>query len=661
MAWVLRHIQVVLGDTSRGAVARAIGLTLLAAPSLGLARDLTTLSLEDLLAQEVTSTAKRPQNVQETPAAVFVIGREDIRRSGATNLPDLLRMVPGVEVAQLSGGRSAVSVRGFSGPTANKLLVLVDGREVYVPGLPGVPWDQQLVPVEEIERIEVVRGPGAALWGANAVNGVINVVTKHAADSLGGSMTAEADTENSGRVYLRQGFRVGESGALRIYGTARTAERDGAYQGLAMNDEARAWQGGFRFDMDPSDRDSITLQGDLQRGRYTPVPLATAFEGVPYGVGHFSGKNILGRWTRANEDGRTTLQAYYDDLRRDESVNEPVGQRLFNVEISDQMRLGARHDVVWGLTYRRTESRFPATSRLTVLRRTRQNYGGYVQDDVTLAPDRLLLSLGAKVEHHPVTGVEFQPSIRMIWTDPDGWSLWAAISRAKRTPAARETDLSVDFRPLPAILVGGPVESETLTAYEAGWRGPLSADLTLDATTYYNRYSDLIAYRTTFELIGGDLIALAKPSNVASARAYGVEAELDFRARPWWTLKAAASWQDIKVGAVPQDIFVLGSLAGERSPRTQASLRSMMDLSDSVDLDTWVRRVGRLGDGVTPAYTEIDLRIAWRPKPGLELQLRGENLLGHESAQMRTDLSLGLAAPSVASDRRLSIAASLRY
>jgi iron complex outermembrane receptor protein len=646
---------------SRQGVFCVLAAALLAAPAAATARDLAALSLEDLLAQEVTSTAKRPQNVQEAPAAVFVIDREDIRRSGAADLPGLLRMVPGVEVAQLSGGRSAVSVRGFNGPTSNKLLVLVDGREVYVPGLPGVPWDQQLVPVEDIERIEVVRGPGAALWGANAVNGVINVVTKHAADSLGGAMTVEADSRESGRVYLRQGFRIGESGALRVYGTGRRADRDSAYQGIAINDEARAWQAGARFDMDPSERDSITLQGDVQRGRYAPVPLDTSFEGAPSGVGHFTGRNILGRWTRTNAAGRTTVQAYYDDLHRLENANEPIGQHLFNAEVSNQVRLGARHDVVWGLTYRRTEGRFADRSRLIVLRRVRQNYGGYVQDDVTLAPDRLLLSLGAKVEHHPVTGVEFQPSVRMIWTDPNGWSLWAAASRAKRTPAARETDVSVDLRPIPAMLVGGPVDPETLTAYEAGWRGPLGENLTLDATAYYNRYSDLIAYRTTYELIGGDLIAVAMPGNVANARAYGVEAELDFRARPWWTLKAAASWQHIRVGAVPGDTYVLGSLAGERSPQGQVSLRSMMDLSDSVDLDTWIRRVGRLGDGATPAYTEVDLRLAWRPKPGLELQVRGENLLGHESPQMRTDLGVALVSPSVRADRRLSVAAALRY
>jgi iron complex outermembrane receptor protein len=638
-----------------------LGAVLFSAPGLASAQDLTTLSLQDLLAQEVTSTAKRPQNVQEIPAAVFVIGREDIRRSGAANLPDLLRMVPGVEVAQLSGGRSAVSVRGFNGPTSNKLLVLVDGREVYVPGLPGVPWDQQLVPVEEIERIEVVRGPGAALWGANAVNGVINVVTKHAADSLGGAMSAQADTEQSGRVYLRQGFRVGASGAMRIYGAAREKDADGAYQGTAIHDEARAWQAGFRFDTDPSERDSITLQGDIQRGRYTPVSRTTSFEGVPSGVGHFSGKNLLGRWTRTSEGGRTTLQAYYDDLHRLENANEPIGQHLFNAEFSNQFRLGARHDVVWGLTYRHTESRFAARSRLVVLRHTRENYGGYVQDDVTLAPDRLLLNLGAKLEHHPVTGVEFQPSVRMVWTDPGGWSLWAAASRAKRTPAARETDVSVDLRPIPAIFFGGPVDSETLTAYEAGWRGALGPSVTLDATAYYNRYSNLIAYRVTYGLVDGVVTGLARPDNITNARAYGLEAELDIRARPWWTVKAAASWQDIKVGVVPPDIAVLGSLAGERSPQAQASLRSMMDLSDSVDLDAWIRHVGRLGDGVTPAYTEVDLRLAWRPKPGLELQLRGENLLGHDSPQMRTDLGLALVAPSVLSDRRLSVAASLRY
>jgi iron complex outermembrane receptor protein len=648
-----------VGSATYTATCALGSLALLAAPGLAAAQDLTALSLEDLLAQEVTSTAKRQQSVKNAPAAVFVISREDIRRSGATTLPDLLRMVPGAEVADLSPGRSAVSVRGFNSAMANKLLVLVDGRAVYNSVLPGVPWDQQMVPVETIERIEVVRGPGAALWGANAVNGVINVVTKHAVDSLGGLATVRGDTADSGRAFIRQGFRIGEHGALRVYGVAREHRADTTFFGESMRDRAQAWQAGFRFDLEPSEKDAITLQGDFQRGRYSPVPLPGAFAGLPGATGGFSGRNLLTRWARTHGSGRSSLQLYYDRTVRDETVDEHYGREVLDGEFSNQFKLGGRHDLVWGLTWRRVSQDHLHAPNSAFADPVETTYGGYVQDDVSLLPQRLVLSLGAKIEHSKATGFKAQPSVRAIWTDPRGWSVWGAISKANRTPGTREVGIRTDLRPF-FMINAADVASESLVAYEAGWRGPLSDDVSLDVTVYHNHYKNLIAHRLTPPMDGSysfDVIA----DNVASARAYGVEAEMDVRARSWWTVKAAASWQQIKTSPIGADTSPFGAIGDEHSPQGQLSVRSMMDLGDSVDLDAWVRHVDALGDGATKAYTQLDLRVAWRPTPGLELSVRGVNLLGHKSTEFRSDVGESLQAPSVISDRRLSLSVSARY
>jgi iron complex outermembrane receptor protein len=625
------------------------------------ARELTDLSLSDLLTQEVTSVAKRPQDVKNAPAAVFVIGREDIRRSGATTLPDLLRMVPGLEVAALSGGKAAVSARGFNGEISNKLLVLVDGRAVYLSALSTVPWDQQMVPVEDIERIEVVRGPGAALWGANAVNGVINVITKHAVDTLGGKATAQADTEDAGRIYLRQGFRVGASGALRLYGVAHRDTGEGVFLGgLPVRDRSRGGQFGFRYDAEPADRDAVTLQGDAQSGRFTPSTADVALVGIGDLTGRFSGQNLLGRWTRTFGAGDSVaLQAYFDRVDRVES-GLPLERRVFDVDLSRQVRFGGRHDVVWGLNYRRTENRFQNVGAYGMADSNPNLYGGFVQDDVSLIPKRLTLSLGAKLEHNSQTGVEFQPSLRAIWTDAGDWSLWGAVSRAVRTPATYETDLSVDPQPLPALVVPGQPKAEVLTAFEAGWRGPISRGVNLDVTAFYNRYSDLIALRGTPGIVHGGPGLIFAAANVTRARAYGVEARLDARLRTWWTVSAAGSWLDVTTDPIRDTVVSVGSLGDGSSPKGQVSLRSMIDLGDTVDLDLWLRHVGALGDGLTKAYTNLDLRLAWRPTATFEVSLRGTNLLGRKASEMRTDFNLRSDA-SALPDRRLLVMLAARY
>lgn len=625
------------------------------------AQDLIDLSLEDLLAQQVTSVAKRPQNVQESPAAVFVIGREDIRRSGATTLPELLRMVPGVEVASLLGHKAAVSARGFNGQFANKLLVLVDGRAIYLSALSGVSWEQQAVPVEDIERIEVVRGPGATLWGANAVNGVINVVTKHAVDSLGGAATAQVDSEGSGRAYLRQGFRIGETGALRLYGVVASKYGEATSEGNAVEDRALAGQIGFRFNAEPNDRDAVTLQGDLQSNRFTPRRRdGVGLTGALNPSGNATNQNLAARWTRTIDEGQsTTLQVYFDrvDLRQGPGLE----RRLFDVEFSHQFQIGSRHDIVWGLGYRSTENRFEPFTNLTVVSTNQNWYGGFVQDDITVIPERLVLSLGAKLEDNPWTGFEVQPSARAIWTGAAGWSLWGAVSQAARTPSDLEVGVSADFRPLPVVLVVGNTEAERLTAFEVGWRGRINPAATLDLTAFYNLYDGLIGSEGKIVILDRAPVLVFSPANITDAQAYGAEASLDARLKPWWTLKVAASWLKVETDPILTPFTTIGTLGGELSPTTQLSVRSMFDVSDSVDLDLWVRHVDAGHDDRTKSYTNLDLRLAWRPKPDLELSLLGLNLFGDRAPELRTDGVSAFSRPSPYIARRVQISASVRY
>jgi iron complex outermembrane receptor protein len=310
------------------------------------------------------------------------------------------------------------------------------------------------------------------------------------------------------------------------------------------------------------------------------------------------------------------------------------------------------------LNYRRVDNRFQVVGPYSFASSQQDLYGGFIQDDISLVPQRLKLSLGAKLDHNPMTGVEFQPSVRAIWTDPAGWSLWGAVSRAVRTPATYESDDAVNLGSV--VVVPSQVQSEVLTALEIGWRGRISSWASLDVTAYDNSYRDLIALRATFGVLNGVPGVQLAAANVTQAHARGVEASLDAHLRTWWTVKAAASWQDIRTDPPSVVYYPLGSLGGERSPKGQVSLRSMVDLGDNVDLDLWVRHVGALGDGLTKAYTNLDLRVAWRPTPMFEVSLHGTNLLGRRGSELRTDLT-GYPDASALADRRLLVAVSARY
>jgi iron complex outermembrane recepter protein len=625
------------------------------------AAPLGELSLEEILQANVTSVAKRPQRVEESAAAVFVISREDIRRAGVTTLPELFRMVPGMEVASLASGNAAVTARGFNGRFSNKLLVLIDGRAIYLSTLSGVLWDQQMPPVEDIERIEVVRGPGATLWGANAVNGVINVVTKHAADTLGGLGAARTSTDGNGRILLQWGATAGDHGAVRGYVVGHTAEGDAFSAPDRLRDNSSAVQAGFRYDFEPNERDSFSIQGDVQQGESKLVRLgpAAAAPGVPPAGVRFSGQNILGRWTRTGDDMVSSVQVYWDRVERREGGLDGVRDQV-DVDVSQYFSVGDRHRVVWGGGYRWSSDEVkPLTPvmRFTPSTRSDNWFGAYVSDEIALVPDRLRLSLGAKVEHNDYTGVEIQPSARIAWTDSGGWTAWGAVSRAVRTPSRLETALQFDD-PIVAIAAAGDLEAEELLAWEAGWRGKLSSAVTLDLTAYLHQYENLMVWGATPATGPGQPFITLRYANAGEVQTVGVEAAVDARITDRWTVKIAASAMDMDARESGFLVPGLDTFNSNRSPRNQLSVRSWFDVTDRIDLDVWARRVSSTGDGQVEAYTDLDIRAAWRATPTIELFVLAENLLDRERLEM---IETGLGSPSAFNERRVWFGATARY
>jgi len=604
--------------------------------------DLTKLSLEDLLSTEVTSVAKKPQRVDEAAAAVFVITEDDIRRSGATNIPDLLRMVPGLEVAQLPSGGAAVTARGFNGFAANKLLVLVDGRAIYMSALGGVLWDQQLVPVENIQRIEVVRGPGATLWGANAVNGVINIVTKHSVDTLGASVTAQADTQGGDRTFAQVGAQVGSSTTLRVYATDHDLSDHLEGQGGLINDYATGAQGGFRLDADPSPVDAITLQGDVQAGynklwaasATTTLPANAIISSLPDSY-TFSGANVIGRWTRTTSDtSGFSLQMDWDQVSR-ELLGFYAEVDQFNVDFSDHFNLNSRNAIIWGANYNLTSTISTGTSDIffTPNDRVDNLFGAYLEDDIVAVPDRLTVSVGAKLEHNDYSGFEFEPSIRALWRGGPTWSVWGAISRAVRTPSQFEADLTY-LTGIAEVKPGNDLTSEKMTAYEIGWRDQIRPGFALDLTAYHQEYYDLISWGLAGVAPPG--IIEIEYGNHGHGQSTGVELAATATITPQWTIKVAGDLMNL--GIAPGGLnTVLSSNAIDQgaSPDNQVSVRSLWNVTDDIDFDVWYRHVGKLATGPIPAYDDLNLRLAWRATAHIELSLMGDHLLSPERIEIR--------------------------
>ncbi|MBL0709412.1 MAG: TonB-dependent receptor [Colwellia sp.] len=626
-----------------------------------LSEDYFDLDLEDLLAVEVTSVAKKKQKLNEVAAAVFVITQKDIQRSGVTSIPEALRMAPGIQVAKMDANKWAITSRGFNSQITNKLLVLIDGRTVYTTSYSGVYWDVQDTLLDDIDRIEVIRGPGASIWGANAVNGVINIITKNAEDTQGGLVVAGVGNEEKSFISLRYGDMLNEGTAARVY--LKYNQRDNSYSSELNNghDKWKSLRSGFRIDSQLSDKDSLTVQADiydndenqavnlwLDPSDPTNAPYAPYYRisNMPSTI-KSNGWNLLSRWQQQLSDqSSTTLQVYFDHKNRSEAF---VDQKhdTFDVDFQHRFQATQSHEINWGLGYRHIKDNFKNSYNVSVFpdNDKRAVYSAFVQDEVELLPNNLKLTLGIKFEHNDYTGKEIQPSSRLAWLINDRNTLWGSFSYAVRTPSRIErTGQAVGYVvPLPPtytstanaieILTRGnkDFKSEELTAIELGYRFKLKENVSFDLSLFHNDYDNL----QSFENFTDHPLSSSQFTNNLSAKSYGLELATEWRPLEWWRLQSSYSYITVTSrydtgfsSSVPTDLVAEGS-----SPKHQLSVRSIMDLSHNVSFDVWTYYVDRLKrtsmsyDIVTPSYTSANIKLAWLPSDNLELSLVGQNLL----------------------------------
>lgn len=619
------------------------------------AGQLVELSFDELLNIEITSVSKKAERLRDAPAAIHVISAADLRRSGARSIPDALRMVPGVQVAQIDANKWAVSARGFNGRFANRLLVLIDGRSVYSPVYSGVYWEQQDTFLEDIERIEVIRGPGATLWGANAVNGVINIITSNAADTQGTRIYAGTGNNNHAFGGARQGFTFGEQGYGRAYIKYKRLGDSDLVAGGSARDDWDNLQAGFRSDLELDSTQRVTLQGDIYRQQIDKfvslASLAPPYSTITQDDAKAHGGNLLGRWTRdLADDEQLQVQAYVDHYARDELfVQQTID--TFDIELQHRFKPAPAHELVWGLGYRYYDVDADATASIGFTGNTldRQTFSAFVQDEITLSPERWKLILGSKFEHNDATGFEVQPSARLVFKPEARQSFWAAISRAVRTPSIGEQEGIVRSLVLPPgappYFAGVPVqfllngeqydESETQISYEAGWRFEASSNLSIDSAIYYNEYENGRTAVAGAFIPGNPATQVLNLVNDVYGKAYGLELAVDWRLNDSTHMQLAYSHQR----AFDDGTLAQNPNGNEGSlPHNQLSLRTDIQLTPSIEANIWLRHVDELesitplsGLPVTiPSYTEADLQITWQARPGLELSLVGRNLLDAE-------------------------------
>jgi len=585
---------------------------------------LKNLPFEELFNIAVTTVSKRPERLVDAASAIQVITPEEIRRSGASSLAEALRLASNLQVAQVDSRQWAISARGFNSTTANKLLVLIDGRTVYTPLFSGVFWDVQNVMLEDIERIEVISGPGATLWGANAVNGVINVITKNARDTQGALVSAGAGSMLRGFGNARYGDKIGSDGYFRVYGMGFDRDNTFLRSGREGINNWYIGQGGFRGDWLPANGAKVSVQGNFYGGEIAqPAP----------GDLTVDGQNLLGRWTRAlANNSEISLQAYWDRTSRriPNSITEVLN--TYDVEFQHRLPIGERNNLIWGGGYRfmHDDVSNAAAIAFRPTPRDLQLVSGFLQDEISLIRDRLILTVGSKFEHNDFSGFEFQPSARIAWLPVTNHTLWAAVSRAVRSPSRIDTEVFAPSAP-PFVLRGGGdrFDSETVIAYELGYRTELASKLGLALSTFFNDYDEL---RSVEPIAGapGQFIIL----NGLQAKTYGVELSLAWQAAAWWRLRGGYTYFRKRLHVGDSQDINRGRSEGN-DPHHQLLIQSMINLPGNLELDSVLRYVDNLNQAgpTVPSYVSLDLRLGWRPTANWEFAIVGQNLLDKRHAE----------------------------
>ena len=604
--------------------------------------DFARMSLEELANLDVTSVSKNPEPLSQAAASIFVISRDDIRRSGATRLPEVLRLAPNLQVAEVSASQYAISARGFNSQSANKLLVLIDGRSVYTPLFAGVFWDVQDVLLEDIDRIEVISGPGGTLWGTNAVNGVINIITRSAKQTLGDLVEANSgNTESGGAV--RHGAAAGENGDFRVYGKYLHVDATSTAAGLNKRDGWENAQAGFRYDWSAT-RDDISLEGAAYSGREgQPLPgtIAVSNKNFPLGTIAINGQHLTARALHRYEDGSSlSLLAWFDQTRRDVPPTFSEDLHLFDLEALHTLHWRAGNTFEWGGEYRgaldQVQNRSPIFGFLPG--HLTQHWASlFAQDQLSLT-NTVAATLGVRFESNPYTGDATLPSARLAWNPVPQALFWTAASRAVRSPSRLDRDTYVPAQP-PFVLDGGQnVQDETANVYELGYRGQPHADMTLSATLFHADYMQL---RTLETAPSKRLFYFA---NGMHGHTTGIEAWATWQVARNWRLAGGATSMRERLGLNAGSNNLSAPAGAGSDPANSMQLRSSWDLPASTELDVTVRNVASLANPSVAPYTATDLRVGWRPSSRWALSFSAQNVFDRrhgEFADITTRTQLG--------------------
>jgi len=577
--------------------------------------DLTNLSIEELLDVKVSSVSKSSESLSRAPAAIFVISHDDIIRSGARSIPEILRMAPNLHVAQITASSYAISARGFNGSLANKLLVLIDGRSVYSPLYAGVYWDMQDVMPEDIDRVEVISGPGATLWGANAVNGVINIITRKSSSTQGVLLAALAGND-SREARSQYGASASSDLTYRVYARGRLLSASETMNGGGANDGWSIRQGGFRADWTPG-RDTVTLQGDLYGAneQRSNAPNQSV-----------QGRNLLARWQRQlNAGSQIQVQAYYDETRRF-TANNGGGFVLntYDLEFQHSFLLARWNNIIWGAGERITAYELTNIASILLVPDSRRLHltDVFIEDTISLT-DSVKLTLGIKREMEPYAGPQIMPSARVSWQASPQALFWSAVSRAVRAPTPFDVDLVANVGSQPFLIGSSAFQPEKLMAYEVGARAKPWERLSFSISAFYNDYDDL----RSLEVNPNGTVLPLRWGNMMQGETHGVELWANYQAAVWWRLSAALNFLREGLRFKPGSSQLGGiALAGD-DPGHQASLRSFVRLSSSFNLSSDLRYVGVLPDPRVPQYFELDTSLGWKVSKNLDVSVSGRNLL----------------------------------
>lgn len=626
------------------------------------------MDLAQLMQVTVTSVAKKPQTLADTAAAVFVISQEDIRRSGVTSIPEALAMAPGLHVARISAGKWSVSARGFGGYTSNKLLVLMDGRSLYTPAYSGTFWDAQNTLLEDVERIEVIRGPGGTIWGANAVNGVINIITKKAQTTEGTLVRVRAGNGEQGAA-AREGFKIGEATFGRLYATTSNYESNilcSNFPGKSDDDANDDWQNiqsGFRLDGKGGTGNEWTLQGDVYKIDGNQIVFPYWLDRPPYRTANYGdysagGGNLTGSWQhRFDADSILTFKTYYDNNRRKEVYYEDTFNTL-DLDLQYEFTLGAWNNLTTGLGYRHIDGNFVDNYQVLLPDQNQDLYSTFLQDQIKLVDRELWLTLGTKYEHNDFTGSEWQPSARLLWKPDEEQSIWAAVARAVRTPTMVERSGSVTLAAFPTSRGTGKstlrgnagFDSESLIAYETGYRWQARRNVSFDIAAYYNDYDDIYAVVRGKSPFDPDLYF----KNSQEGSGHGVEFAANWQASAQLSLSFTYTRQELDLNY--KEPSALGSFEGNsriiNSPEHLVAVRTSFDFSEKWQSNLWLRYVddftGRNSVDPTSAISVssqlyCDANLVYKPLKNIEIMLAGQNLLNSSQLQYVAEL---LAPPT---------------